>query len=132
MKIAPEHTAPHVLAIMGKQPVEHLLKFKQQFDSLSRKAGKPQFLTYYLIAAHPGCCLKDMQDLKRFCIENLKTIPEQVQIFTPTPSTWSTLMYYTETDPFSGKPLFVEKDPKEKEKQKQAVTAKPIRKKYRK
>jgi len=132
MKIAPEHTVPHVLAIMGKQPVEHLLKFKQQFGSLSRKAGKPQFLTYYLIAAHPGCRIKDMQDLKRFCIKNLKTIPEQVQIFTPTPSTWSTLMYYTETDPFSGKPLFVEKDPKEKEKQKQAVTGKPLRKKYRK
>jgi len=131
MKIAPEHTAPQVLALMGKQPVEHLLKFKQQFDRLSKKAGKPQFLTYYLIAAHPGCRLKDMQDLKRFCIENLKTIPEQVQIFTPTPSTWSTLMYYTQTDPFSGKPIFVEKDPKEKEKQKMAVTAKPFGKKGR-
>ncbi|OGR45155.1 MAG: YgiQ family radical SAM protein, partial [Desulfobacula sp. RIFOXYB2_FULL_45_6] len=132
MKIAPEHTVPHVLTLMGKQPVEHLQKFKQQFDHLSKKAGKPQFLTYYLIAAHPGCRMKDMQDLKRFCIEHLKTIPEQVQIFTPTPSTWSTLMYYTGIDPFSMKPVFVEKDPKEKEKQKQAVTVKSVRKKYKK
>ncbi len=124
MKIAPEHTVPQVLTLMGKQPVEHLKKFKHQFDSLSKKAGKPQFLTYYLIAAHPGCRLKDMQGLKKFCIENLKTIPEQVQIFTPTPSTWSTLMYYTGIDPFSMKPIFIEKDPKEKEKQKQAVTKK--------
>ena len=131
MKIAPEHTVPNVLSLMGKQPVEHLLRFKQQFDALSKKAGKPQFLTYYLIAAHPGCRMKDMQDLKRFCIENLKTIPEQVQIFTPTPSTWSTLMYYTEIDPFSMKPLFVEKDPKEKEKQKQTVTKKGAGKKKR-
>lgn len=128
MKIAPEHTLQHVLALMGKQPVEHLKKFKSRFDALSKKAGKPQFLTYYLIAAHPGCCLKDMQDLKKFCLEHLKTIPEQVQIFTPTPSTWSTLMYYTGIDPFSMKPLFVEKNPKEKEKQKQAVTAKSFRK----
>lgn len=28
---------------------------------------------------------------------------EQIQIFTPTPSTYSTLMYYTEKDPFTGK-----------------------------
>jgi uncharacterized radical SAM protein YgiQ len=124
MKIAPEHTVPGVLTRMGKQKAEYLLKFKQQFDTLSKKAGKPQFLTYYLIAAHPGCSMKDMQDLKTFCLKNLKTIPEQVQIFTPTPSTFSTLMYYTGMDPFSMKPIFVEKDPKEKQKQKDMVTKK--------
>lgn len=124
MKIAPEHTVPRILALMGKQSVEHLQKFKGRFDALSKKARKPQFLTYYLIAAHPGCSMKDMQDVKRFCIENLKTIPEQVQIFTPTPSTFSTLMYYTGIDPFSMNPIFVEKDPKEKQKQKETVTKK--------
>ncbi len=128
MKIAPEHIVPHILALMGKQGVEHLKEFKRQFDALSKKAGKPQFLTYYLIAAHPGCRIKDMQDLKKFCLENFKTLPEQVQIFTPTPSTWSTLMYYTGIDPFTMKPLFVEKNPKKKEEQKQALTAKDFRK----
>jgi len=41
-----------------------------------------------------------------------------VQIFTPTPSTYSTLMYYTCTDPFTGERIFVEKDPMRKKKQK--------------
>ena len=36
--------------------------------------------------------------------------PEQVQIFLPAPSTYSSLMYYTGIDPFTGKPLFVEKE----------------------
>jgi hypothetical protein len=50
--------------------------------------------------------------------------PEQAQIFTPTPSTYSALMYYTEMDPVSRKKIFVEKDPRRKEKQKEIVVAK--------
>lgn len=59
-----------------------------------------------------------MLDLKRFASAELRVNPEQVQIFTPTPSTYSTLMYYTEMDPFTGKKLFVEKDNGKKQKQK--------------
>ncbi len=128
MKVAPEHTMPHVLKLMGKQNIDLLLKFKNKFDSLSKKSGKKQFLTYYLIAAHPGCRMKDMQNLKEFTTKKLKVTPEQVQIFTPTPSTWSTLMYYTGIDPFTKKALFVEKNLLNKEKQKQLVTKKYRRK----
>ena len=89
---------------------------------LNRLLGKKQFLTYYLIAAHPGCSEQDMKDLKEFALEELRLLPEQVQIFTPTPSTWSTCMYWTETNPFSGKPCFVEKDPNRKERQKAVLS----------
>lgn len=129
LKIAPEHTMPHVLNLMGKQQVDLLLKFKRQFDALSEQSGKKQFLTYYLIAAHPGCRMNDMKALKKFTMEKLKVTPEQVQVFTPAPSTYSTLMYYTGLDPFSMTPLFVEKNPKEKERQKKIVTTKPSWKK---
>ena len=124
MKVAPEHTTPHVLKLMGKQNIDLLLKFKDKFDLLSKKSGKKQFLTYYLIAAHPGCKIKEMQDLKQFTTKKLKITPEQVQIFTPSPSTWSTLMYYTGINPFTMEALFVEKNPVNKEKQKQLVTKK--------
>jgi radical SAM superfamily enzyme YgiQ (UPF0313 family) len=100
------------------------LEFKEKFDRLSRSVGKPQFLTYYLIAAHPGCTAQDMVRLKRFTSEKLHVNPEQVQIFTPTPSTYSSLMYYTELDPFTRRPLFVEKNPRRKEHQKDIVTRK--------
>jgi radical SAM superfamily enzyme YgiQ (UPF0313 family) len=50
--------------------------------------------------------------------------PEQVQVFLPAPSTYSALMYYTEMDPFTGEKLFVEKDNRKKEMQKDIVVAK--------
>jgi uncharacterized radical SAM protein YgiQ len=118
MKIAPEHTEDHVLRLMGKPGRKILLQFKNLFYKLTQAARKKQFLTYYLIAAHPGCTERDMHALRRFASRRLKINPEQVQIFTPTPSTYSSLMYYTETDPFTGEKLFVEKKPAKKERQK--------------
>ena len=118
MKVAPEHTENHVLELMGKPGVESLLELKKTFDALSRSVSKKQFLTYYLIAAHPGCRLDDMRKLKKFVNEKLQITPEQVQVFTPTPSTYSSLMYYTGLNPFTGEKTFVEKSLKGKEKQK--------------
>ena len=89
MKIAPEHTEEKVLKLMGKPGSKKLRAFKDLFDKLNRKTGKQQFLTYYLIAAHPGCDRKDMLKLKEFASKELQLRPEQVQIFTPLPSTYS-------------------------------------------
>ncbi len=124
MKIAPEHTEDKVLNRMGKPGKDSLLKFKEMFDQMSRAAGKNQFLAYYLIAAHPGCTQKDMQNLKRFVGRHLKVYPEQVQIFTPLPSTYSALMYATEIDPFTMFPIFVEKEPRKKTQQKNIIVEK--------
>ncbi len=124
MKIAPEHSESKVLKYMGKPSKEVLTDFKQNFEDLTEKSGKKQFLTYYMIAAHPGSTQKDMEDLKSFANADLKLNPEQVQVFTPTPSTYSTLMYYTELDPWTREPIFVEKDPIKKQKQKDVVTQK--------
>ncbi len=118
LKIAPEHTEDEILNLMGKQGKDVLKKFKNKFYKLNEKLRKKQFLTYYLIAAHPGCNDGHMKDLKRFAKNELRVNPEQVQIFTPTPSTYSTLMYYTEINPFTGKKMVVEKDIMKKYKQK--------------
>ncbi len=122
MKIAPEHSEEQILRIMGKPGADSLKEFKHIFDSINKETGKKQFLTYYFIAAHPGCRFEDMLNLKKFVREELRMNPEQIQIFTPTPSTWSALMYHTGVDPFSGKTLFVEKDNNKKEKQKMLIT----------
>ena len=122
MKVAPEHSEGHVLAKMGKPGTELLLEFKRLFERSTKEAGKEQYLTYYFIAAHPGCEPKDMVNLHSFCRQKLSAIPEQVQIFTPTPSTYSSLMYWTNRDPFDGAPLFVEKEKEKKEAQKFLLT----------
>jgi uncharacterized radical SAM protein YgiQ len=124
LKIAPEHTVEHVLKFMGKPGSEALLKFREKFYKITDRIGKKQFLTYYIIAAHPGCREQDMRELRDFMQKKLHTRIEQVQIFTPTPSTYSTLMYWTERDPFSGKPCFVEKSAAKRERQK-AIIAPP-------
>ena len=124
MKIAPEHTEDNILRLMGKPGKSALLEFKAMFDRVTQQAGKEQYLTYYLIAAHPGCSERDMQNLKNFTSQKLKINPEQVQVFTPTPSTYASLMYYTEMDPFTRQPIFVEKDLQRKAKQKDIVTQK--------
>ena len=124
MKVAPEHTNDRVLELMGKPGKAPLIEFKKMYDRLNREQGKKQFLTYYLIAAHPGCGEKEMRELKHFTTHELGMNPEQAQIFTPTPSTYSALMYYTEMDPSTRKKIFVEKDPGRKEKQKEIVITK--------
>ncbi len=126
MKVAPEHTEQHVLDLMGKPGKQTLVDFKKLYDRLNREEGKNQFLTYYLIAAHPGCEEKDMHELKRFTTEELKMNPEQAQVFIPTPGTYSAVMYYTELDPVSRKKIFVEKDTRRKEKQKEIVVKKQV------
>lgn len=121
LKLAPEHTRSEVLRLMGKPAGHHLKRFRGMFEASSRKAGKRQFLTYYFIAAHPGCTRDDMAALRRFAERDLRLRPEQVQIFTPSPSTYSTLMYHTGRDPFSGEGLFVEKGEAARERQKRSV-----------
>jgi uncharacterized radical SAM protein YgiQ len=125
LKVAPEHSEPAILAKMGKPGREDLVRFKRLFDDFSIQAGKNQFLTYYLIAAYPGCTDADMYRLKAFASQELHISPEQVQIFTPTPSTYASLMYFTGLDPFSRQPLFVEKDQARRERQKAIVVDKP-------
>jgi radical SAM superfamily enzyme YgiQ (UPF0313 family) len=68
-----------------------------------------------------------MLKLKEFASLSLHINPEQVQIFTPTPSTYASMMYYTEMDPFTREKIFVEKDPIKKERQKAMVVEKPAR-----
>ena len=122
LKLAPEHVVDHVLAAMGKPGVKSLLAFKDQFDAASRRCGKRQFLTYYFIAAHPGCTEQDMRELKRFATTRLKLNPEQVQIFTPTPLTAATAMYYTGLDPETGRPIHIARGLGEKQRQKDILT----------
>ena len=123
MKIAPEHVDQEVLDLMGK-PSEKVLKdFVRAYNESNRKHGMKQFLTYYMIAAHPGCEMHHMENLKKFASKELHINPEQVQIFTPLPSTYSALMYYTGKNPFTGEDIYVEKDSGSRTKQKNMLTA---------
>ena len=71
------------------------------------------------MTAHPGSSMNEAEEL-RIAIKKLK-YSEQVQIFTPTPMTVSTCMYYTGLNPFTKKPIYIPYTFQEKKEQKRIL-----------
>lgn len=116
LKVAPEHISPQVLAFMRKPEKEVFEKFTKAYRRENEKLGKKQYLIPYLISSHPGSTLDDAVYLAEYLHET-GFVPDQVQDFYPTPGTLSTTMYYTETDPFTMKKIYVAKDLEDKKMQ---------------
>ena len=113
LKVAPEHISDAVLSKMGKPENAVYEKFTKKYKELNENSDKNQFLVPYLMSSHPGSTLKEAVELAEY-LRDLGYMPEQVQDFYPTPSTMSTVMYYTELDPRTMKPVYVVKSPHEK------------------
>ena len=113
LKVAPEHVSDKVLGYMGKPRHMVYKSFCHKYARLNEKAGLKQYLVPYLMSSHPGCSLKEAVELAEY-IRDLGHMPEQVQDFYPTPSTLSTVMYYTGLDPRTMEPVYVATDPHEK------------------
>lgn len=113
LKVAPEHICDTVLSRMGKPQNAVYEAFTEKYHRLNQKIGKNQFLVPYLMSSHPGSTLKEAVALAEY-LRDIGYMPEQVQDFYPTPSTMSTVMYYTGVDPETMKPVYVCKNPHEK------------------
>ena len=113
LKVAPEHVSDQVLKYMGKPRHAVYQSFFRKYERLNEKLGKKQYLVPYLMSSHPGCSLKEAVELAEY-VRDLGYMPEQVQDFYPTPSTLSTVMYYTGLDPRTMEPVYVPTDPHEK------------------
>lgn len=118
LKVAPEHTEDKVLGYMAKPSFRLFERLRTEFDAINRENGTHTELVPYFISSHPGCTFQDMERLAHN--PGLKGIwMDQVQDFTPTPMTTSSVMFYTGLDPRTLKPVFVERDPDRKKAQKQ-------------
>jgi uncharacterized radical SAM protein YgiQ len=113
LRIAPEHFSKKVTNTMCKPSREVYEKFTEKFNALNREYGKKQYIVNYLMSSHPSCTLEDMVEMAEY-VRDHGGYTEQVQDFTPTPMTFSTCMYYTGIDPFTGKKVYVARDKKEK------------------
>lgn len=113
LKVAPEHISDAVLSKMGKPENAVYQSFLEKYRLFNEKKKLKQFLVPYLMSSHPGSTLKEAVELAEY-LRDLGYMPEQVQDFYPTPSTMSTVMYYTEVDPRTGKSVYVPKNPHEK------------------
>ena len=121
MKVAPEHVSDDVLRLMGKPGRRTLEEFRGMFAQSVARCGRDEYLTYYFMAAHPGCTEDDMRELSSYCRNVLHIRPEQVQVFTPTPSSYSTAMYRTSKD-IRGRDVRVERSIQKRQRQKEIVT----------
>ncbi len=117
LKVAPEHTEDHVLQKMAKPSFKLFEHLRKEFDRINKEAGTHVGLVPYFISSHPGCTLKDMERLANH--PALKGIwMDQVQDFTPTPMTTSSVMFYSGLDPRDMTPVFTEHNPQKKQEQK--------------
>jgi radical SAM superfamily enzyme YgiQ (UPF0313 family) len=113
LKIAPEHFAEHVTALMHKPGKKAFDSFLRRFRDESERIGKRQQIVPYLISGHPGCTLADMLELA-LALKDLGFRVEQVQDFTPTPGSLSTCMFHTGINPENGKAVYVPRSDREK------------------
>ena len=113
LKVAPEHVSDAVLCRMGKPRNAVYNRFVDKYFALNKQYNMNQFLVPYLMSSHPGSTMKDAVELAEY-IRDMGYNPEQVQDFYPTPSTLSTVMYYTGLDPRTMEKVYVPTDPHEK------------------
>ena len=118
LKVAPEHTSSHGLQLMRKPPFRQFEEFKRIFDNINKRDNLRQQIIPYFISSHPGCSAEDMAELA-VKTKEMDFHLEQVQDFTPTPMTIATEMWYTGLDPYTLKPVFSAKTPREKAQQRQ-------------
>jgi len=108
LKVAPEHVSKAVTDAMCKPSIGTYKKFVKKYEEINRDLGKEQYIIPYFISGHPGCTLKDAIQLAEY-VRDMGYYVEQVQDFTPTPSTLSTCMYYTGYNPYTEKDVYVPK-----------------------
>ena len=110
IRIAPEHVDDNVLKLMNKK--------KGNLPEFLKKVDKNK-VSFYFMTAHPGSTIKEAKILADY----IKKLPnsDHVQVFTPTPMSVSTCMYYTGMDPKTKKKIHVPYTYIEKKQQKRAV-----------
>jgi uncharacterized radical SAM protein YgiQ len=113
LRVAPEHVSDNVLSLMGKPSQAVYQEFCDAFKRVNEKLGMEQYVVPYLISSHPGSTMDDAIALAE-AVRDMGYMPEQVSDFYPTPSTLSTVMFYTGIDPRTMQPVYVPRDPEEK------------------
>ena len=117
LKVAPEHTDDAVLKLMAKPSFRLFERLRDEFDKIVSRSERKCELVPYFISAHPGCGMREMRRLaSEPALKGLYM--DQVQDFTPTPMTTSSVMYYTGLDPKNMQKVFVERDIQKKREQK--------------
>ncbi len=113
LRIAPEHVSSRVLAAMHKPSHASYLAFRRRFGETNRRLGRKQYLIPYFISGHPGATVDDALELAEYLVRTERLFIRQVQQFTPLPMTAAAAAWHTGKDPFTARPVYIPRDPKE-------------------
>jgi uncharacterized radical SAM protein YgiQ len=117
LKVAPEHTEDSVLKLMAKPSFKLFERLRMEFDNIVYSSGRKCEIVPYFISGHPGCGMREMRRLaSNPALRGLYM--DQVQDFTPTPMTTSSVMFYTGLDPKNLDTVYVERNMDKKREQK--------------
>jgi uncharacterized radical SAM protein YgiQ len=107
LKLAPEHIDDKTLKIMNKPSFDLYRKFGEKYAVATKKINKNQTIVPYMIVGHPGSDMDAAIELALYLKRNNIRL-KQIQEFTPTPMTESTLAYVTGTT-LEGERVYVPK-----------------------
>ena len=116
LKVAPEHTSDKTLRQMRKPAFKFFHQFKDKFDRINEKLNLKLQLIPYFISSHPESQLEDMANMAAET-KDMGFKLEQVQGFTPTPMTVSTVVYYSGYHPYTLKKMYTARSKSEREDQ---------------
>ena len=116
LKVAPEHTSDRTLRQMRKPAFKFFHQFKDKFDRINEKLNLKLQLIPYFISSHPESKLEDMANMA-VETKDMGFKLEQVQGFTPTPMTVSTVVYYSGYHPYTLKKMYTARSKTEREDQ---------------
>lgn len=117
LKIAPENTDDYVLRMMNKSDSKTFVRFLKEFEQINKEQKTNKKLVPYFVVAHPGSTIEGTEKMKKFLEEN-KIFINLTQVFTPTPGTMSTAMYYSGEHPMTREKVYVPNSFREKKDQK--------------
>lgn len=120
LRVAPEHTEDAVLDLMRKPRFQQFEEFVYLFNRINSRLKRKIQLAPYLIVGFPGETFQDVMLMKRR-LRPLGTASTDAQIFTPSPGTVATAMYFTGKSPHRD-PIPVEKSIKALMKRKEMLT----------
>src|SRR3989338_2507743 len=125
LKIAPEHISDNVLKQMNKSNKKAFVEFLEEYKLINKEQGTNKNLVPYFVVAHPGSTMESMKELRKFSEENGLFV-NLTQVFTPTPGTISTAMYYTGENPITKEKVHVPRTFREKKDQKRIMMGEKV------
>ncbi len=95
LRVAPEHTEGKITHLMRKPDFSKFKEFMNVFKDINSKLKNKKSIIPYIMVGFPGETFKDSIIMKKK-LKSLGIKRVDVQIFTPTPGTIATAMYYAE------------------------------------